>query len=339
MSRIDVGSAIAPAFDHMVKVLFRPFVFRKWLALGFLALFLGGGGGGGGGNWGNVFSNDHGGNMPNMGAWLSHYWPFLVAAALFGFLIVIFVSWIAAVFNFVYIDDVVRGSGAIKEPFARLKGLGTSLFLWDIIFGLIVSTILIVLVAFPLILAFVLMPNAPDALKILSVVWAVMAALPIIFVAATIGALTRHFVGNAMYVRGTGVLAAWKIVLHILKANIGQVILYFLLLLVFGLGIGMASLIAALGLLLILAIPFGGLALIGYLIGIALGLTWSAPVIAIVAVYAGIVGMIYAYLMSCIMQPAMVFLQAFSLVVIGQADPTLVTIPITRPESVPPQAG
>jgi hypothetical protein len=335
MSRIDVGSAVAPAFDHMVKVLFRPFVLRKWLALGFLALFVGGGGGGAG-NWGNSLNNGHGGNMPNVGGWFAHYWPIVAGAVLLAFLIAVFVSWIAAVFNFVYIDDVVRGSGAIKEPFARLKRLGTSLFLWNLVFGLIVLTILIILVGFPLLFAFVLMHNAPDALQVLSVVWAVMAGLPIIFVTSIIGAIARDFVSNAMYARGTGIMAAWKVLLPILWANIGQVILYFLLLLVFSVGIGIASLFAAIVMLMILAIPFGGLALIGYLIGTALHLTWSPPVMAVVALYAGIVGAIFAYLMSCVMQPAMVFLQAFSLIIVGQADPTLETIPIMRPQPVPP---
>ncbi len=65
-------------------------------------------------------------------------------------------------------------------------------------------------------------------------------------------------------------------------------------------------------------------------------LTWTVPVIAIVATYAFIVLMIYAYLVTCVVQPAYVFLQSFPLIVLGQADPSLATLPTGRPQPTLP---
>ncbi len=62
LAQMDVTKAIEPAFQHMVRVLFRPFVFRKWIALGFIALIAYGGsvhGGGGGGGSPTPSSPDH----------------------------------------------------------------------------------------------------------------------------------------------------------------------------------------------------------------------------------------------------------------------------------------
>ncbi len=89
----------------------------------------------------------------------------------------------------------------------------------------------------------------------------------VLFLLIIVDVLTRHFVTAAMYARQTRIMAAWNIVLPILRENLGQVLLYFLLLFAFGFGIGLASLIVALMVLAFLAIPFGGLALIGFLIG------------------------------------------------------------------------
>lgn len=335
MPRMDVGSAIAPAFQHMTKVLFKPFQMLKWLALGFVSIFAGGGGGSG--NFRLPGNYDHGGGggnpWPGFERWIEHFWPILVIGVLFAIALGFVLMWLISVFHFVYLNDVARNSGAIREPFHRLRKLGTSLFLWNLVYGFLFLLLLGVLVAAPLLTVFVIARDIGTAAQVAAVVWAVLVGISMILLACVIDVFVRHFVSAAMYVRGVGILEGWRIILPVLRANVGQVILYILLLIAFGIGIGIVSVIVALITMLIFAIPFGGIALVGYLIGKALGLTLSVPVIAVISTYAFVVMLIYAYAVNCLLQPAVVFLRAFSLVVIGQADPSLATIPgaVTQP--------
>lgn len=329
MPRMDVGSAIAPAFEHMTKMLFKPFEMRKWLALGFITMLAGGGGGHG--NFRLPGNYDHGGGgggpWPAFERWIEHFWPILVIGVLFLIALGIVVMWLISVFHFVYLNDVARNSGAIREPFHRLRGAGTSLFLWNLVYGFIFLLLLGVLVGAPLLTVFVIARNVGAAAKVAAVVWAVLVGIAMILFACVIEMVVSDFVSTAMYVRGVGILEGWRIILPTLRANVGQVILYILLLIAFGIGIAIASVIVALTTMLIFAIPFGGIALAGFLIGKAIGLTMSIPVIAVIATYALAVLLTYSYTVSCLLQPAVVFLRAFSLVVIGQADPSLATIP------------
>jgi len=337
MPRMDVGSAIAPAFRHMAKVLFKPFQMRKWLALGFITMLAGGGNGNGSFRFPGDY--DHGGGtgnpLPGFEHWIEHYWPILVIGILFLVALGIVVMWLISVFHFVYLNDVARNSGAIREPFHRLRGLGTSLFLWNLVYGFIFLLLLGVLVGAPLLTVFVIARDIGTAAQVAAVIWAVFVGIAMILLACVVEMVVRDFVSAAMYVRGVGILQGWRIVLPTLSANVGQVILYMLLLIAFGIGIGIASVIVALITMLIFAIPFGGIALVGYLIGKALHLTLNAPVIAVISTYALAVMLTYAYTVSCLLQPAVVFLRAFSLVVIGQADPSLATIPIAGTQPAP----
>lgn len=331
MPRMDVGNAIGPAFNHMVNVLFRPFSAAKWLALGFASL-LAMSGSGGSGNFNIPGGGDQGGSgMPDFGHWIAHYWPLLVIGFLALLAIGLLIAWICAVFNFVYIDQVVRNSGAIREPFHRLRRFGTSLFLWRLGFGLIAVLAMAVLIAGPLLAAFLPGSGVPIAAKVIAVVWAVGVGLGLIFVMLVIEALANDFVSITMYARGVGILKAWGIILPILRRNIGQVILYFLLLLAFGVGTMMMALMAAMFVGVLLLIPFGGVAVAGYLIVMAMHIKMSAPVIAVIATYALIAYLCFVYLVNCATQPAIVFLQSFSLIVLGQADPSLATIPNASP--------
>ena len=312
----------------MAKVLFRPFDMRKWLALGFVSIFAGAGGGSG--NFHLPGNYDHGGGgnaWPGFERWIEHYWPILVIGVLFAIALGLVVMWLISVFHFVYLNDVARNSGAIREPFHRLRRLGTSLFLWNLVYGFIFLLLLGVLVGAPLLTVFVIARNVGTAAQVAAVIWAVLVAISMILLACIIEMVVSDFVSAAMYVKSVGILEGWRIILPVLRANVGQVILYILLLIAFGIGIGIVSLIVALITMLIFAIPFGGIALAGYLIGKALGLTLSVPVIAIISTYALAVMLIYAYAVNCLLQPAVVFMRAFSLVVIGQADLSLATIP------------
>lgn len=328
---MDVGSAFGPAFQYMTRLLFRPFVFKKWLGLGF-AFLLAGMGGGFNFNFPSQREPNGPQQMPppqwdTVTTWLEHHILLVIAAGAAIFLISIVFIWLSSVFKFVYTEQIVRDTGAIKEPFARLKRLGKSYFLWQLGFALVVAIILGVLVALPILSVFVFVPDVGLGLKVGVTIIAALIGIVVIIGAGITDIFARDFVVTTMYVRNLKVLEAWRVVLPILRANAGQIILYLLILIVIAICIGIAGIFIALAVMLALLIPVGLLVLIGYLIFMAAHLTWTPVVIGIAATLGIIVLLGITYLMQCAFQPLGVFRRSFALIVIGQADPMLVTIP------------
>lgn len=333
---MDVVQGFGPAWERMAQVLFRPFELKKWLALGFISLIAYAGSGNFNvGNWGNNGGGNHDKSLSLLGT------PDIVSvigasAAVIAAVVALVAlgilwSWLASIFHMIYIDDITRNSGAVREPFARLKGLGTSYFLWRLVFGFIILFALGILVALPLVAVFV--PNGVGVpAKVIAVIWAVFVGLGIIFFGVLADVFARDFVTATMYVRGIRIMEAWRIVLPILRANVGQIALYVLLLIAIAMGMALFSVIMLLAALIVFAIPAGILFGIGYLIWAAAHLTpESAGGIALIVIGIPLgISLILAfvYALQCAYQPAEIFRRAYALVVWGQADPSFVTIPI-----------
>lgn len=328
MARMDVGNGIQPAWENMVRVLFRPFSLRKWISLGFISLIAYGIGSSGGGF--NIPGNWGGERQPNWPyqhplPWIMHWLPFIIIGFLILIALILIIAWIASVLHFIFVDDIVRNSGAISEPFARLRRQGTSYFLWKLGFGLIYLLVLLILIGTPLFFALAL--HAKAVPMVLAIAWAVMIGIPLFIIGLIIDLFVRDFVTTVMYVRGIGVLEAWGIAWPLIKENAGQIALYILILVAVAIVMGMFSIAIVLVSLLVIGIPVGILAALAILIGKAAGLTWSVPVIAAAASVGFVITLGWAFLAQCAYQPAEVFRRSYALVVMGQADPSLATLP------------
>jgi hypothetical protein len=331
MARMDVGNGIQPAWENMVRVLFRPFSLRKWLSLGFISLIAYGMSGGGGGFNvpGNYGGNQHP-NWPGHNPWpeIMHFLPLIILAFIVLVAIGLLVSWIGSVFHFIYVDNLVRNSGAIAEPFGRFRRQGTSYFLWRLVFGLIYMALILCIVAVVVFAVLAASHGGGKAgLMVLAIVMGVLVIIPLVIVAAIIDLFVRDFVTTTMYVRGVGIMEAWSIAWPLIKENAGQVALYILILIALAIAIGMFGLVVALLGLVVVGIPVGILSAVAILAGKAMGLTWTVPVIAVAATFGCIVLVGWVYLAQCAIQPALAFRRSYALVVMGQADPSLATIP------------
>ena len=330
MARMDVGNGIQPAWENMVRVLFRPFSLRKWLSLGFISLIAYGMSGGGGGFNvpGNYGGNQHP-NWPGHNPWpeIMHFLPLIILGFIVLVAIGLLVSWIGSVFHFIYVDNLVRNSGAIAEPFGRFRRQGTSYFLWRLVFGLIYMALILSIVAVVVFSVLAASHGGGSAgLMVLAIVVGVLVIIPLVIVAAIIDLFVRDFVTTVMYVRGVGIMEAWSIAWPIIKQNAGQVALYILILIALAIAIGMFGLVVALLGLVVVGIPVGILSAVAILAGKAMGLTWTVPVIAVAATFGCIVLVGWVYLAQCAIQPALAFRRSYALVVMGQADPSLATI-------------
>lgn len=341
MANINVGQAASVAFDHMMRILFRPFVFKKWLAFGFVSMLAFGGGGGNfraPGNLGDTGTQAQP-DYAEIMRWLGEYWPLIALGMLIILGIAILFTWLSSVFNFIYVDDITKNSGAIREPFARLKHLGMSYFLWQLAFGLIGLLAMFVLIALPLLWAFVFSGGAGAGAKVISVAWAIIAGLPLFIFLIVAQIFARDFVVPAMYVRNIGVLEGWRVVWPIIRSNAGQMALYVLMLIAISILIGMVAILVVLVGLIPLFIIGGIFFALGYIIWQAAGPSAHVILIVLGSIIGFALLIAWSYAVNCAIQPAMVFRRAFSLVVLGQAEPSLSTLPVTMPTPPPVQGG
>lgn len=328
MARMNVVGAIAPAFQYMQSLLFRPFDMRKWLGLGFVVM-LGGVGGGLGlpGNSDDILPNEPMPNMAQVMEWMSQHMGWIVIGGVILIGLVLLAAWIGSVMQLVYIDQIARNHGAIKEPYARLQPLGTSWFLWILGFGLASMAAIIVLVVLPLVGIFPA-DNSTTALKGLGIAWSVIVGLVLLLAILIIGWVGSMFVPVAMYVRGIRVLEAWKAVLPVIKQNPGQMLLLALIMLLLwtaeAIVFGVALLVSA----LVVAIPAVILYLLGLLICSVAGPSASLLLIILIVVLLPLLVIAWLYSVNCAIQPVTVFIRAYSMFVLGQAEPELAAITI-----------
>ena len=327
MATMNVGGAITPAIKHTGRVLFRPFALRKWLALGFVSMLAELGQGGARFN-----SPGDMGDMDKIGRdlfqWIYHYIALIIAGVVLLFAIGLALSWLGAVMRFVYLNQITRDPCAIREPFGRFMHLGTSFFLWKLAFGLITMLALAVLIGLPIGLVFVTKATGNTAAIVLLVIWCVLVGLALLLGITVIDIFARDFVATAMFARSVRVIEGWRIVMPILRQNAGQSALYVLLLIAISFATGIAALFALLAVGMVFLIAGGLFALIGYGIYAAGGSTWSAVLIGYIALMGTALFLAFCYAMSCVTQPFDVFRRTFALVVLGQAEPSLATVPV-----------
>ena len=330
---MNVGSAITPAMEHTSRLLFKPFAMRKWLALGFVSILAGGGGGG---VHFNTPSDSKSSDIPGFPSyheiqhqvlgWVMGHLTLIILGFVALFLASLILSWLGAVFKFIYVNQVTRKPIAIKEPFDQFLALGTSFFLWQLAFSLVVVLVLAFLVGLPLAGAF--LGHAGTAAQAVAVVWSVAVGSIILLLSSAVNIFAEDFVLTAMFVRGIRVMEAWRIIIPIIKENLGQSILYILLLIVIGIVSAIGGMFAGLAVGLVFILPGGLLALIGAGIYAASGDHWSPALIAYASTFGLALLLALVYALQCAVQPFLVFRKAYALAVLGQADSSLATIPL-----------
>ncbi len=174
--KVEFGNLISLSFERTKDILIKPFNFRKWIILGFVAWLSGQlsvGGGGGSfptGNLGDLSqppaqqqslrqSNNHVVHFVSTFGQSSHDFQTVssridnffqrenIPKSTIAIIVVIglgFVSlfllfgWIGSVFYFVFLDDLIENKAELKIPFRTHMPLGNSYFIFNFIFSLII---------------------------------------------------------------------------------------------------------------------------------------------------------------------------------------------------------
>lgn len=241
------------------------------------------------------------------------------------------VLFVRSVFRFIFVDAIAASrEPGIGQSWFRHTGQGLSLMLWRLLLGL-VPLILILIGLVPLVGSIGLLVSGEPLGAVMGAggLAGLLAALMVAFLLAAVGhTLTDDFLVPAMYVRRCGVFAGWRQVFAAWRGQLGNVILFYLLKLLLGIGAAIAAGIASMLAVMLLVLPalsmgmMLGLVVVSGMEPVAAMLAFGGP--ALVAIVLG--GAVLAYIMEVVLLPVSVILQAYPLAFVGRIDASLRTI-------------
>jgi len=347
LSAID---SISPAFTQTKKQLFAPFRFKRWLRLAVVCMLTGefaGGGGSGGGNFNFPVNHDKGNKslmaFPHVDwskilPWL----PWIVAGVCVLFLLVFIMIYIASVYRFVLFDSVLYDRCELKGSWKRWEPRGRSYFYWSLSLFLISSIATVLIIGVPLLIAWRLglfhNPGEHLAALILGGLGLFFFFAVFIVVGAVVGLFAKDFCVPIMAMEEVGVLAAWRRLLPMLRAEKWAFTGYVLMKIVLAIGSAIIVGIATFIVLIVLFIPLAVVGVILFFVGKAMGLTFSVGVICLLVILGGILLMGFFYLLALLSTPPMVFFQSYVLHFIGSRYPAVGAVLFPPPPEIPPLA-
>lgn len=329
--------AIDDAFEATKEFLW-PFDLGRWARLALIVFFVGGAGGGfnpgsfnpasfgGGGDGGPGAPGGPGtpgtpGAMPDIGGPEIAVILAIVAAVV---LLALAFLVIGSIMEFVLVESLRREAVTIRRYWGEHWGKGLRLAGFRLVLG--VATFLIVAGTILAVLAPVLAGNADVSIGLL------LLAIPVVLVIAVLAGLihgfTTVFVVPVMIAEERGLLSAWSRFWPTMTGQWKQYLVYVVMGFVLQLAGGLVAGILGLLGLIVLAIPLGILAVVGWAIvqaGTVLG--W---VVVGVAALLFVLGMIVLFLFVSV--PVQTFLRYYALFVLGDTNEAFDLIPERRRE-------
>lgn len=280
---ISVTQPLERAWDRMVQVCFRPFDIGKWFTLGFCAWLaaLGSGGGFNGGGGGDSHNGGGRGDQAleliNRGlAWCADHAVLVVGgvAVLFlaGLAVTALVVWLRSRGDFMFIDGIVKDRGAVVEPWRAYKSLGDSVFVVRMGLSVIGAGWFFLMVLYGLFSAWPAMfahfaslgndasfaEMFPGEVLLPAIVFGALTG-GLLLLLGLANAVIDHLVVPVMYGRDLTTGAAWSAVrAELLPGHLGVVVLFYLMMLLIGLGLALVGLVVILLTCCIAAMPYIG---------------------------------------------------------------------------------
>ena len=308
---IQLSAPLTRAFEHMKQILFKPFNLALWLGMG-LSAFLArlADGEGGGRSW--IKDHHDRAHLREVFEWPYEAWDWLTghpgwaALIVMGVLVIlglaVLFTWLSSRGKFMFMHDVVTGTGEVTRPWNLYQHQGNALTVWRLVFGVTVAAVVGVMI-FQIILASGAAYHSElfEGISWMTALGFGFLFLLVILAAGIISELLVAFVVPIMAKERIGVNAAWRKLFPLIQAKPGHFILY--LLLVFVLHIAVAMAVVTLGLFT---------CCLGFLF------------------------LIIPYVSSVVLLPVSVTFRAFSLAFLAQFGPEfdLLSSPEPAPESL-----
>ena len=325
----DVGAMALHAVDDLsdayraTKSFLLPMEWGRWLRLALLSLFVAGSGGGGGGfssGWSGTPTTQPPSTGPTPGsefdqftaAFAEHLWLIVgVGAAVL--LLGLVLQWLASAFEFTFLESLRTDAVHVRQYTSEYAGLGTRLFAFRLLFGLL--SVLVVGGLLLLVLGPIFLGVAPAGPILLAVF-----AIPLLIVLGILGSViyvfTTAFVAPIMLLEERGVISAWKRFWGVFKSAWEDFLVYVL--------VGLFLMIA-IGILVGIVMTVIGVALVLPVLAVLLAL---GPLPAVlVGIPLGLLGIVATALVQV---PVQTYLRHWSLLVLGDVEPDLDLIPDRR---------
>jgi hypothetical protein len=258
---ISVAEPIAPAYERVKQMLFKPFDLTKWFIIGFCAWLadLGESGGGGGFNGVNRF-NGNNNSQPverfrhfyheagdyvrdNLG-WII---PVTVAVVLLGLGLWALILWLSSRGKFMFLHCVALDKAEIEVPSSKFANAANNLFWFRLVLGLIGMVLMLpLLVCIAITILQMVLQGEADFAGVMTAACLGLAFMLLSVVFALIHKFMVDFVAPIMFLRGESCVAAWREFYELLSANIWKFALYILFQIVLASAIGVIVLLVIL---------------------------------------------------------------------------------------------
>src|SRR5271157_1853647 len=239
--------SLSPAWHETLRLLFRPFIRRRWIALSVVCLFLGGGTSSAAFQWGfgalpiDLHTSEL---LLRIRLMIAQHLSLMVLAAVLSLGLILGLISVRCVLRFVLIDAVIRQDVAVGAAWKSLKSPGRSYFLWLLgVVGVILAMASGVTIVSFRYLSLLREAGHPEWVASLLLVTELVAVVFIGLLIAIIITLTDDLVAPVMYADRISLPAAWRIVWRISRRDPGTLLFYVVLRFAVGMGISIAVLI------------------------------------------------------------------------------------------------
>lgn len=317
---ISAVDAISPAFHHTKQQLFQPFRAGQWLRLAFVGLVAGEVSSGGGCNF--QVPNLHGGGQRLATGPLANSNPMLYAG-LIGLLVVLgVIFWFLLIYansvmRFVLFDAVVAKECRVRQSWNGRQRPGFRFMGWQLLLFAVMIGGMTILVGIPAALAFALgwLKNPHQHIVPLVLGGIVLFFIFFAFLISTliVAVLTKDFVVPQMALEDIGAFEGWRRLWVGMKADKGNYAAYLGMKILMALGAAMLLGIVSFIVILLVAIPLGGIGVIAVITGKTAGLTWNAYTITLAVIAGAFLILVILYALALISVPLIVFFPAYSI--------------------------
>jgi hypothetical protein len=327
-----MGYAALDAIDDAIdatKGFLLPFDRGTWLRLAVIMFFVTGGGAGILNNAGNVpqFAGEGDfGAAPGAGPGTAvpdlAFGAAAIALVLLAVLIGLLLLLASPIMEFVFVESLFEREVHVRQYFSQNVGNGLRLLGFQI-----AVTIAVVAVFVGLGLVGFLLVGGLDTTT--GVVGIVLLALPLLAILAVVTGIvngfTTVFVVPIMLAEERGVLSAWGRLWGSIKRNVAEYLVYLVMSVLLGIGIGIVGGLGSLFVLAIVGIPF---ALVAF--GVYSLLGFGTAAIAVYAVLGLLFLVVYLLGVGLVQAPLQSFLRYYAMLVLGDVDADLDPIPAIR---------
>ncbi len=338
---------VSPAFEHMQRMLFRPFRFALWVRLAVLGLLTGELGSSGGCNF-NFPTNFPAGEHGEKEFLAAPHWPdflhdsrvlaFVVLLLVCAVLLMLVMTYVTSVCRFILFDSVLTRRVALRAGWTRWQPQAARFFLFQLL--LMAATLVVVVIPVIVIAVAALRGSFGElrdhvARSALGIAGLVVILVCFFVVLAFVTVLTKDFVVPQMALGNTGVLSGWQRLIELVRTEPKRWAGYVGMKIVLAIAAGVMLTIVWVFLFLIVLVPVLIIAIIVALAAKGATVGWTAVTIAL-AVMAGMVLVaLLIFTLGLAGAPVTVFFPAYSMYFFADRYPPLAALLYPPPPARP----